>query len=93
MNEKQETIGEALYRVSGVSQEDMHIIFKQAKENHRKLNSCASHVFVMTSNPDILKRKFRCSNCQGEIDDIAHDWYQKGFQDGYNQGLRHGRQS
>ena len=92
MTDKRETVVETLSRVSGITQSEIHNIFEKVKDNHRKLNGCASHNFVMTSDPDILKRKFMCSNCQGEIDGIAHDWYQKGFQDGYNQGFKHGRE-
>ena len=92
MTENKETVGETLSRVSGISQEEMKVIWEGVKENHKKLNSCPSHSFVMTSPENQLKRQFVCSNCLGTIDGIAHDWYQKGFQDGYNQGLKHGRQ-
>lgn len=67
----------ALAAVSGLQRADIFGIAEQVKKNHAALNGCAGHAFTAI-NPGGFMTKFRCANCNGEVDHHAHHWYVQG---------------
>ncbi len=62
---------------------DAKKIFEEVKENHRKLDSCSLHDFSIDITPSKpYMKKFRCTNCSGEVDLTTKSWYEKGLQHG-----------
>ena len=65
-------------QVSGLSRADVLSIAEQVKANHAKLNSCAYHEFAPILPLVPVRQRYRCINCGGEIDAIAHMWHERG---------------
>lgn len=67
---------------------DSKQIFERIKANQAKLDSCSKHSFSVpidrrTMLP-LTKPEFgcrwRCENCQGEVDGIARVWFNRGVE-------------
>jgi hypothetical protein len=59
-------------------------VWDEVTANRAKLDGCSRHNFVPV---DIVGTTFawtsyRCANCGGTVDAIAHAWYQRGIQHG-----------
>lgn len=63
--------------MSSVSQR----MLADVRENIRRLDTCTGHQFTETDARP-LKQRYTCSACKGEIEFIAHLWYQRGVKDG-----------
>lgn len=64
-------------------------LVEQIRENLDKLDRCAGpHAFESLPNPgrSLLARRYRCANCEGEVDVTAHRWYQRGLAHGVATG-------
>jgi hypothetical protein len=73
---------DALSKVSGFKAGEVKRIWEVVKENHDRLRACPKHEFVPISGdrlPVTFRTKYRCSACAGEIDAVAHEWYQRGI--------------
>lgn len=70
---------EAIEKFTGITVEEQKKIFEKIQENHRKLNSCNSHNFIIEI-PGRTKydTKYQCSNCQGIVDSNEKKWYELG---------------
>lgn len=64
--------------LTGHSRDEITAIAEQVKANHVRLNGCAYHEFeaLITAPPG--HGKYRCRNCGGEINAIAHHWHELG---------------
>jgi hypothetical protein len=71
---------DSLGRAVGLSTEAMLEIAAQVKGNSERLNACARHDFEPV--PGKLKfgnpSRYRCKHCQGEVDNHAWYWHEKG---------------
>lgn len=75
-----QTVGQALSAVSGIPEAEVSDIFNQVKANHAALRSCTGHVFKdITPAKETIRKKYHCTKCHGEIDGMAHFWYQQGL--------------
>jgi hypothetical protein len=54
---------------------DTDKIVREVQENYRRLGGCAQHVFEKIEPWQPLRGRWRCRNCQGEIDNHAHTWF------------------
>lgn len=72
------TLTETLSQISGISKEEMGRLFQQVKENHKRLAGCAHHNFADITPDKPLNKKYRCQNCQGEIDSTQYLWFTRG---------------
>ena len=75
----------ALAELTGRLPSEMREIAEQVMANHAKLRACAYHEFERIARPDDspdvqarLGDKWRCTNCGGEIDSVAHSWHEQG---------------
>jgi hypothetical protein len=57
---------------------DYKKIAAEAMENSRRLDSCAQHDFAKIEPWQPLRGRWRCRNCQGEIDNHVHHWFEIG---------------
>lgn len=75
---------DTLAAATGLKREEMLDIWANVKSNQRRLDACARHDFaeVDAAPEKRLGRKYRCKNCQGTIDGVAHSWYQHGVEHG-----------
>lgn len=75
-----------LSAATGMSREELLDIATKVRVNHHKLDACKDHRFELIPNAEIpgfrLKHRYRCAHCGGEIDAIAHHWYQLGREHG-----------
>lgn len=64
--------------ISGLPRDEIQAIAEQVKANHAKLQACAYHQFeaLITAPPG--RGRYRCRNCQGEVDAIAYRWHELG---------------
>ena len=79
-------IFDAIHKVTGgkISKEEASKIYEEVKENQRRLKSCEGpHDFHPVDPEEKIRRRYRCSKCQGEVDTVACSWYRE--------GLKHGR--
>lgn len=75
-------------------------ILSKAMENEKRLGSCKVHDFSIDVTPEkVMGKRWKCSKCLGETDNISKYWYNKGLEHGndrefvkhwYNKGLEHG---
>jgi len=83
---------ERLARLTGISPAVQDEIWKEVKANQQRLEECiAPHDFSIcldrTSRQPIAKptpqqifgAKWRCSKCQGVVDGMVRNWYNKGL--------------
>ena len=70
---------EAIEKATGINVEEQKKILNEVKENHRKLNSCNNHNFVIEI-PGHTKydTRYQCSNCQGIVNSNMKKWYELG---------------
>lgn len=62
-------------------------IIKKIRENQKRLEVCALHDFKpMGERP--LGDRFKCKNCQGEVDFHAAHWYKGGLEHAKNENER-----
>jgi hypothetical protein len=74
---------EALARVSGLSQDEVHRIFGEVKENQKRLRECPGpHKFVPHKKLGTLVRDYVCTSCSGVLESQAVHWYSEGFEHG-----------
>jgi hypothetical protein len=77
---------DTLATATSLKREDILAIWADVKANQARLDRCSRHDFApMDSDPakrGHLGMKYRCKNCQGTIDGIAHGWYQEGLEHG-----------
>lgn len=69
---------EMLLKGSGVSQERLHEMWEEAKNNVKRLNECPDHDFEPIDPEPKLGTRYRCKNCDGEISGSSYHWYLKG---------------
>ena len=71
-----------LANVSGVPEKEVDSIWEQVKANQEKLNDCKLPHNFISPNGDRAARKYFCSKCDGELDRINVQWYERGLEDG-----------
>jgi hypothetical protein len=60
-------------------------IWKEIKENHRKLDDCIGHDFSIVLDADKpYKTKYQCTKCKGTVEWREKHWYQKGIEHAKN---------
>lgn len=69
---------DALARVSGLSKDDVQMIAEQARANVQRLNACDGHAFEPVGPASLLRQRYRCAHCAGEVDAHAYTWYMRG---------------
>lgn len=69
---------DALSRVSGLSKEEVHAIAEKVRANVRRLNECANHAFEPIGAESLLRQRYQCKHCGGEVDASAYTWYMRG---------------
>lgn len=74
---------DALAKVSGLAPDEIRAIALQVKANTERLKACTGHDFAPVPGLPALRRRYRCRQCQGEIDHTAHTWYQRGILDAH----------
>lgn len=64
--------------VTGLASDEIRAIAEQVKANSAKLRACPWHEFeeLITAPPG--RGRYRCRNCQGEVDASAYLWHQWG---------------
>jgi hypothetical protein len=72
---------EALSRVSGLSKEEVQAIAEKARANVRRLDACTNHAFEPIGPESLLRQRYRCKHCGGEVDSHAYTWYMRGRAD------------
>lgn len=80
---------DVLSNMSGISKEDIKKIMEKVKENDKRLKECdPPHDFSIALTLSPRLKKWKCSKCKGEIDNIYKCWYEKGLEHGMgkNQG-------
>lgn len=84
MSEKmQNQITEKLSKLSGVPETEITSMWGKVRENQAKLDACSYHEFeVIDENPIMLKRRYRCIHCGGEIDGQKYHWHELGRRPG-----------
>lgn len=78
MAEKRYNALEVLGKVSGLGTDEAKRIFEQVKENHAKLDACDGHDFEPHERQGKLVRSYKCLCCNGVIDSINRQWYERG---------------
>jgi hypothetical protein len=63
--------------------ETLDKIWKQVKENSKKLDSCDLHEFERLE-PKKFGSKYKCKKCEGECSGTDYLWYLKGLEHGKN---------
>jgi hypothetical protein len=53
-------------------------VLNNVKENRRKLDSCNYHEFEDMTSDKLIGKKYKCKNCQGEVDGLSFYWYNLG---------------
>lgn len=68
--------------LSGMQRSEVLARWEQVKANQAKLDACPWHEFerygVDASSKTVLRQKYRCKHCLGEIDHIAYHWHEQG---------------
>jgi hypothetical protein len=72
---------EILSKVSGLKRSEIDKLWLEVKDNKSKLNKCLRHDFKEISN-DITGKRYKCSNCGGEVTSSQQIWYNIGFKHG-----------
>lgn len=70
--------------ISGISKTDTRQILDRVIENNKKLDSCSKHDFKPIGQKKIVGNRYKCTNCEGEVDSINASWYNKGLEHGGN---------
>lgn len=68
--------------LTGQSRTRVQELWAEAKENVRRLDSCARHHFEPIGPVQPLRTRYRCGKCGGEVDSHARHWYERGLVDG-----------
>jgi hypothetical protein len=71
-----------MQRVSHLSLNEVTEIWAKVKANQALLDSCARHEFQIVPGTELLRSRFRCMRCLGEINGTAHRWYCTGLAHG-----------
>ena len=58
-------------------------IWKEVKDNHVRLDSCAGPHDFQSIDSNVFNRKYKCSKCNGTTNGVNKSWY--------DLGLKHGR--
>ena len=83
---------DALSKVSGLSSVEIRDIAKQIKKNHELLDSCSFHEFeFIDDNPSLLRRVYKCKNCNGTVQGIYKIWYERGIKHAQKRKMEHER--
>jgi hypothetical protein len=59
-------------------------LWNQVKENSRKLNNCKLHNFQDITPDRKIGKRYKCKNCNGELDGINVHYYERGLEHGIN---------
>lgn len=60
-----------------LSSEEFEIIVHEVRENHKRLNACDKHDFVLHEERSI-NSKYKCTRCEGIVDRTVYFWYEQG---------------
>ena len=61
--------------------EEVMKIWNRVRENSKKLEGCTRHDFSIDNTPEKpLLKKFKCTNCGGEVDSQYKKWYELGIE-------------
>lgn len=71
---------EKLSRITGIEVDEIILIAKEAKENHKTLERCKGHNFCVEKT----KGYWQCLHCGGYVSLLCKKWYEKGIQHGIN---------
>lgn len=63
--------------IVGIDRSDVQKIWRKARENNKRIESCSRHVFPADSVR--LGVKYRCLNCRGEMDAVSVKYYIEGY--------------
>lgn len=70
---------EVLEKVTGISKEEQVKILEDIKENHRKLDSCGYHQFIIPiKGRTSFDTKYKCPYCEGIVSAQEKKWYELG---------------
>lgn len=75
------SVFDVLSNVSGLSKDTIYDIAKKVKENQARLEACKYHNFQLTEK----QGRYKCTNCNGEVDSINKSWYELGIEHGRKQ--------
>ncbi len=50
--------------------------------NNNVLEECSRHSFDIDISKRVADKRWKCSNCGGELDDSRKSWYEKGLEHG-----------
>jgi|GEM_PF-1496045 len=64
------------------TKEESAALLQKVRENHRRLDGCGRHAFVDITPEKPLGKRYRCTGCEGEVDQHARYWYERGLQHG-----------
>lgn len=58
-------------------------LIEQVKKNHETLRNCKQHDFSIDLTPErILGKRWKCSECGGEVGGSEKRWYELGLKHG-----------
>jgi hypothetical protein len=57
-------------------------LLAQVQANAARLRDCPRHTFERLPGSQPLRHRYRCTNCEGEVDGHAHFWYEIGREHG-----------
>lgn len=63
-----------------MTKEESNLLLAQIKENRRKLDGCARHLFIIGPPPYAIGMRGKCSNCDGEMSLTDVSQYARGYQ-------------
>jgi len=72
-----------LSKMSKLRKDKIKEIWEQVKVNSALLDSCSKHNFELMK--DRKDRRYKCTNCNGELDTVNVIWYNKGLEHGTKQ--------
>lgn len=69
-------------KVTGIPRAESLIILARVRENHRRLEACERHDFVIPKRQiGELVRDWECTRCGGEVSNLDKSWYERGLRD------------
>lgn len=67
--------------MSDFTQAHARALLAQVKVNQARLMGCALHDFRPSGDTRQLGQRYRCATCEGEVDALAREWYERGMRD------------
>lgn len=79
--EKKVNLFEQMEKITGISQETQKQIFENVRINHKRLESCEHHDFLIEIPCEHSKyrSKYQCTHCKGIVDSQEKHWYELGL--------------